>query len=39
MAINGDQVGQQITVRVRRNGQEQTFQVTLGDRPAQAPTP
>ncbi len=39
MAINGDQVGQQITVRVRRNGQEQTLQVTLGDRPAQAPTP
>ncbi len=39
VAINADQVGQTITVRVSRNGQEQTFQVHLGERPAKAPTP
>jgi putative serine protease PepD len=39
VAVNGDHVGQTIDVRVRRNGQEQTVKVTLGERPSQAPTP
>ena len=39
VAINGDRVGQTISIRVRRGGQEQTIKVTLGERPTQAPTP
>ena len=37
-AIADNKPGDQITMKVRRNGQERTLNVTLSDRPATAPS-